>query len=168
VSLFRPPPPWFDSRKVADLSRKHVILRSGQLSIEIAPSRTGGHCYWLRVRSSTIGSGCAPPRFLTTPLTGGLNHSKGFTAYSAQVKPSVVRVELRFQDGSHVSLQPVEGHVLYEIPKRHWQRGRRLKLSVAYGRRGELLQRERIEPNQIGLYDCSKPVPLGWGEKGCR
>jgi hypothetical protein len=73
ASIFRPPPPWFDSRKVADLSRRHVILRSGRLSIAIAPSRTGGHCYWLRVGRSTIGSGCAPPRFLTMPLAGGLN-----------------------------------------------------------------------------------------------
>lgn len=169
VSIFRPPPPWFDSRKVADLSRKHVILRSGRLSIAIAPSRTGGHCYWVYAPTgSEIVSGCAPPRFITMPLGGGLSHGKGFTAFSAPVKPSVARVELRFQDGFLVSLRPVEGYVLYDIPKTHWRPGHRLFLAVAYGTRGNPLQREQIDASQIGVYDCAKPVPLGWGEKACR
>ena len=102
------------------------------------------------------------------PLAGGLSHSKGFTAYSAQVKPSVARVELRFQDGSLVSLHPVDGHVLYDIPIAHWQRGRRLELAVAYGRRRERLQSQQIEPSQIGVYDCAKPARLGWAVRACR
>jgi hypothetical protein len=168
ASMFRPPPLWFDARKVADLSRRHIILRSGRLSIAIAPSRTGGDCYWLRFAKSTIGSGCAPPRFLTMPLAGGLSHGKGFTAFSGQVKRSVSRVELRFQDGSLVTLQPVEAYVLYDIPNTHWRRGRRLQVAVAYGAGRQVLQRQTIDPDQIGVYDCTKPVPLGWGEKGCR
>jgi hypothetical protein len=162
-SAFRPARAWANWRNVADLSKKHVILRSGQATIAIAPSRTGGNCFWLRSAWGAGGSGCAPPRYLTQPMVGGL----GETVFSAQVKPAVARVELRFQDGARVELHQVHGFVLYSIPGSHWRRGHRLTAAVAYSSSGNQLARRSFDPRQIGAYPCSKPKPIGAGLKAC-
>lgn len=168
ASVFRPRPAWFDPRKVADLSKKHVILRSGRASIAVAPSRTGGDCFWVGEGDGTISGDCAPPRYLTTPLAGGLGHGPTFTVFSAQVKAPVARVELRFQDGTRTELLPVQGFVLYTIPPAHWRRGHRLTAAIAYSSGGERLATERFDPTQIGLYPCRKPVPIGASLTACR
>lgn len=168
ASIFRPRPAWSDPRKVADLSKKHVILRSGRASIAVAPSRTGGNCFWLGERHGTISGGCAPPRYLTVPLAGGLGHGPTFTVFSAQVKPSVARVELRFQDGARIELIPVRGFVLYTIPSGHWRRGHRLTAAIAYSSGDKRLATESFDPTQIGMYPCRKPVPIGAGLTACR
>ena len=167
VWIFRPKPAWFDPRKVADLSKRHVILRSGQASITIAPSRTGGNCFWLRYRYEMMGTGCAPPRYQAAPMAGGLNHGTNFTVFSAQVKPAVERVELRFQDGTQIVLHPVEGFVLYTLPKSNWPRGHRLTTAVAYSATGKQLNKQTFDPKHFGTYPCSKPVPIGAGETAC-
>jgi hypothetical protein len=168
VSIFRPRPAWFDPRKVSDVSKRHVILRSGRLSISIAPSRTGGHCFWLKVNVfQTISTGCAPPRYLTMQMAGGLSHGTGFTAFSAQVSPSVSRVELRFQDDTRAVLYPVEGHALYDIPAAYWPRGHRLVVAVAYAATGKQIARQTFDPKQVGTYPCSKPVAIGAGLTAC-
>jgi hypothetical protein len=166
-SIFRSRPAWFDWRKVAELSKRHVILRSGPASIAIAPSRTGGNCFWLQEGHGTIGTGCAPPRFQTRAMAGGFSHGTAFTVFSAQLRPSVARVELRFQDGARAELHPVVGFVLYTIPRSHWPRGHRLIRAVAYSSTGRQLARETFDPREIGLYSCAKPAPIGAGEKAC-
>lgn len=163
ASVFRPRPAWANWRNVADLSQKHVILRSGDATIAVAPSRTGGNCFWLRSAGGASGSGCAPPRYLTQPLLGGLNG----TVYSAQVKAAVGRVELRFQDGARTTLHPVEGFVLYSIPKARWARGHRLVAAVAYAPDDRQLARQSIDPRVPGVYPCAKPHPIGAGLKSC-
>jgi len=165
--IFRPKPAWFDPRKVADLSKKHVILRSGQASIAIAPSRTGGNCHWLQERYAPIATGCAPPRYQTVPMASGLNHGTDFTVFSAQVKPTVDRVELRFQDGTQIVLRPVEEFVLYTLPKNHWPRGHRLTAAVAYSANGKQLAKQTFDPKQVATYPCTKPVPIGAGQSAC-
>ena len=168
ASMFKPLPVWINPAAVSDRSKRHVILRSGRLSIAIAPSRTGGDCYWLKLDSyQEIGSGCAPPRYLTTPMAGGLSHGTGFTGFSAQVKPSVDRVELNFEDGARVALHPVQGHVLYDIPPAHWPRGHRLRAAIAYNRDGTTLTKQSFDTRQVGVYDCTKQVPIGAGETAC-
>jgi hypothetical protein len=167
-SMFRPLPAWFNPAAVSDRSKRHTILRSGRLSIVIAPSRTGGNCYWLKVDTyQEAGSGCAPPRYLTHTMAGGLSHGTGFTGFSAQVQPSVSRVELRFEDGTHVSLQAVDGHVLYDIPAVHWPRKHRLRTATAYTSTGKAVATQSLDTTQTGLYDCAKPVPIGAGETAC-
>lgn len=168
ASIFRPRPVWSDPRKVADLSKKHVILRSGRASVAVAPSRTGGNCFWVGEGHGTISEGCAPPRYLTVPLAGGLGHGPTFTVFSAQVKSSVARVELRFEDGARTELLPVQGFVLYTIPSGHWRRGHRLSAAVAYSSGDERLATERFDPTQIGMYPCRKPEPIGAGLTACR
>jgi hypothetical protein len=165
--IFRPQPAWADPRKVADLSKKHVILRSGDASITIAPSRTGGNCFWLREGYGPIGTGCAPPRYQTVPMAGGLNHGTAFTVFSAQVKPAVAQVELRFQDSTKIVLHPVEGFVLYTLPKSSWPRGHRLTAAVAYSAAGKRLAEQTFDPKQFGTYPCTKPVPIGAGQTSC-
>ena len=162
ASVFGPRPAWANWRNVAELSKRHVILRSGA-TIAIAPSRTGGNCFWLRSTEGVGGSGCAPPRYLTRPLLGGLTG----TVFSAQVKPAVARVELRFQDGAHTTLRPVEGFVLYSIPKSHWPRGHRLVTASAYAADGRRLARESFDPRLPGVYPCAKPHPIGAGQTTC-
>jgi hypothetical protein len=168
ASMFRPPPAWFNPAAVSDRSKRHTVLRSGRLSIVIAPSRTGGNCYWLKVDIYQVaGSGCAPPRYLTRALAGGLSHGTGFTGFSAQVQPTVKRVELRFEDGVHVTLQPVDGHVLYDIPAAHWPRRHRLRTASAYASSSRRVATQSFDTKEIGVYDCAKPVPIGAGQKAC-
>ena len=163
ASAFRPAPAWANWHNVADLSKKHVILRSGQATIAIAPSRTGGNCFWLRSAGGAGGSGCAPPRYLTQPMAAGLSG----TVFSAQVKPAVARVELRFQDRARVTLHAVDGFVLYSIPKSHWRRGHRLVTALAYSPNGKSLARQAFDAGVPGVYPCSKPLPIGAGLKTC-
>jgi hypothetical protein len=165
--IFRPKPAWFNPLKVADLSRRHVILRSGSASIAIAPSRTGGNCFWLRYGYATMGTGCAPPRYQTVPMAGGLNHGTDFTVFSAQVKPAVDRVRLLFQDGTRIVLHPVEEFVLYTLPESNWPRGHRLTAAVAYSAAGKQLARQAFDPRQVGTYPCAKQVPIGAGQTAC-
>ena len=163
ASAFRPPPPWANWRNVADLSKRHVILHSGQATIAIAPSRTGGNCFWLRSAGGAGGSGCAPPRYLTQPMATGLSG----TVFSGQVKPAVARVELRFQDGGRITLYPVEGFVLFSIPRSRWPLGHRLETAIAYSSAGGQLARQRFDPKQIGTYPCKHPKPVGAGLTAC-
>jgi hypothetical protein len=167
VSAFRLPPPWSNPNRVSNRADRHVILRSGPLSIAIAPSRTGGNCSWVLYRGKPIGSGCAPPRFQTDAMAGGLSHGTGFTGFSAQLRPNVARVVLRFQDGAGVTLLPVDGHVLYNIPKAHWPRRHRLREADAYDAAGRRLAAQKFDPRQIGLYDCKKTIAIGAGERAC-
>lgn len=166
-SAFRPQPVWANPRKVADLAKERVILRSGAASIAIAPSRTGGDCFWLRYGRTAMSVGCAPPRYLTTALAGGLSHGPAFTVFSGQVKPDVARVELRFQDGALEELVPVDGFVLYTIPAAHWPRGHRLDEAVGFSSAGKRLASERFDPTDIGLYPCKTPKPIGAGLTAC-
>jgi hypothetical protein len=167
VSIFRLPPPWSNPNNVSNRADRHVILRSGPLTIAIAPSRTGGNCSWLQYQGKTIGSGCAPPRFQTEPMAGGLSHGTGVTGFDAQLKPDVARVVLRFQDGASLTLRPVQGHVLYNIPKAHWPRQHRLFEADAYNANGHKLATQKFDPHQIGLYDCTKTIPIGAGQRAC-
>jgi hypothetical protein len=100
-------------------------------------------------------------------MAGGLSHGTGFTGFSAQVQPTVTRVELRFEDGVHVTLHPVDGHVLYDIPAFRWPRGHRLLTAIAYASSGKAVVQQSLDTKQSGVYDCAKPVPIGAGEKGC-
>jgi hypothetical protein len=167
ASVFRPPPIWTNPLKVAVLSREHVILRSGELSISVAPSRTGGNCFWLRVGSQTISSGCEPPSLIKVPLAGGLNHGSSFTAYSAHAQSRVARVDLEFQDGTVVRLTPVDGEILYNIPQTHWPQGHRLKLVIVHAANGRIIQRVTVDPTVMGVYDCARPKPIGAGITEC-
>jgi hypothetical protein len=167
VSIFRLPPAWANPNRVSNRAERHVILRSGPLSIAIAPSRTGGNCSWLQYRGKTIGSGCAPPRFQTDAMDGGFSHGTGFTGFDAQLKPTVARVVLRFQDGASLTLRPVDGHVLYNIPQAHWPRQHRLVEADAYNTNGRKLATQKFDPRQIGLYDCKKTIALGAGQRAC-
>lgn len=166
-SMFAPPPAWADPRKVSDPAHRHVILRSGIMSIAVSPSRTGGDCWWLQANGRTVGSGCAPPRFVTRAIAGGFNHGSTFTSFSAQVQARVARVELRFQDGALVELQPVDGFVLYDIPQSHWPRGTRLIGAIALDRSGHRLARQTFDPLATGLYGCKKQIKLGAGMTTC-
>jgi hypothetical protein len=167
VSAFRLPPPWANPNNVSNRADRHVILRSGPLSIAIAPSRTGGNCSWLQYHGKTIGSGCAPPRFQTEPMAAGLSHGTGFTGFDAQVNVNVAGVVLRFQDGAPLTLRPVDGHVLYNIPKAHWPRGHRLVEADAYSASGRKLATEKFDPRALGDYDCAKTIAIGAGLRAC-
>lgn len=166
-SMFAPPPAWADPSKVSDAAHKRVILRSGAMAIAVAPARTGGYCWWLQHDGQTYGRGCAPPRFLTVAMAGGLNHGAHFTSFSAQLQPRVARVELHFQDGARVDLQPVDGFVLYDLPQSHWSRGTRLFAALAFDSSGRQLARQAFDPLEHGVYACTKQVPLGYGETAC-
>jgi hypothetical protein len=166
-SMFAPPPAWADPGKVSDPAHKRVILHSGAMTIAVSPARTGGYCWWLQHNGQTFGRGCAPPRYQTVPMAGGMNHGAHFTSFSAQLQPRVARVELRFQDGARVALHPVDGFVLYDLPPTHWSRGTRLFAALAFDGSGRLLARQAFDPRERGVYACTKQVPIGYGQTAC-
>jgi hypothetical protein len=64
-------------------------------------------------------------------------------------------------------LRPVDGHVLYNIPKAHWPRQHRLFEADAYNANGHKVAAEKFDPSQIGVYDCNKTIPIGAGQRAC-
>jgi hypothetical protein len=163
AQLHAPPLVWLTPSKVADLSRKHVILRDGPLALSVAPSRTGGNCFWLHAGYRTFRSSCEPPRFYESEIESRLSegvmpHGPDFAAYSGPVKADVARLELRFQDGATVRLRPVDGFVLFDIPRSHWRPGHRLREVVAYSAAGERLEGQFTNPDVKGFYGCARPT----------
>lgn len=165
-SMFHPANPATNPRTAAELSKKHVILRSGPATIAIAPTRSGGECFWFR-NGGAASSGCPPPGGLPMPISGGLSPGTQSVAFWAEVRPRVARVELRFQDRRSIELKPVHGFVLYTIPAAHWPRGHRLLQAIAYSATGKRLGQQSGRPSMPGIYPCSKPIPLGAGLTAC-
>jgi hypothetical protein len=148
-------------------ARKPISFRAengSEVWLWVMPSRTGGRCYVYNQ-----GGGCTPdhPVKGELPMMGGFSIGGRRVLFFAQTKPSVAKVEFRYQDGSRETITPTEGFVLHEIGSRHYPRGHRLVDALALSSTGKTLFRQPFDPQQPGVYPCYKPIPRGYGIKSC-
>jgi len=60
------------------------------------------------------------------------------------VRAPVVRVRLRFADGSAIAAKPVDGMFLFAVPRAHLLRSRQLAFVIGYDARGHRVQRQGV------------------------
>jgi hypothetical protein len=152
---------WARRRQLFDLRADD----GARIGLWVAPERGGGRCFWAnRAAGCSRGPGRrrAPA---TPPLQLGIQGG-GRVLLCCSVSGAVATVQARFQDGERVSLAPREGFLIWPIPTRHYARGRRLSMLVAYDGRGRVLQQQRFRSTP-GVYPCAKPRSYGYGVKQC-
>lgn len=81
----------------------------------------------------------------------------------------VATVELRYEDGKHAELKPVDGFLLYVIPPEQYRRGHRLRLIVWRDADGGELERRAVATDRKGIYPCSdeEEIELGYRQTIC-
>jgi hypothetical protein len=83
-------------------------------------STTGGKCMFVRHHESKnsggIMEGCAPPTWTGSPLRIGGGGASGI--WEGQVRPDVATIDVRFADGTHDTIKPTDGFILYAVPER--------------------------------------------------
>jgi hypothetical protein len=153
--------------RIADRTKKRTLYdfrdeEGARWTLVVAPAPEDKLCY-----AFNRGGGCISPRHGPTPLSvqGG-----GKTAFvCCTVEESVTTVELLFQDGDRIKLEPVDGFLLYAIPSKHYPRGRRLEAIVSSDASGREVDRVQVKPDNPGLYPCTKDeeLDLGYGQTIC-
>jgi len=153
-----------------DQARKLIAIQTHtgmEAALWVAPTRDGRSCYWLRHGRGGFGSSC-PEKSFFRPF--GLVRSQGsgvVLLWGGPLRQDIEQVEVRYEDGERVSVRPVEGMVLYEIPPAHFPRGHRPNLLIARDVDGRELARQTIDTDVYGAYPCRKPVAIGGGEEAC-
>lgn len=157
-----------------------------RVGLWIAPSRTGGTCWW-----SNVHAGCGklrPGSSGITKLRGdsklgdyvaannntGIPHyllktirGHGYVALCCTLDPSARHVKLLFQDGRDVTLAPKHGYLIWPIPRRRYRPGHRLEEVDLYGRKGAQIGAVVFQPDVRGFYPCTKPKNYGYGLRMC-
>jgi hypothetical protein len=152
---------WNQRRQLFDLRADD----GAHIGLWVAPSRTGGTCYW-----TNQASGCPPPdgeSHPPPPLGLGFSGAATHVTLCCTVGRGVAHVEARFEDGDRIELTPSEGYLVWPVPSRHFPRGHRLEELVGFDASGHQIATQRMKPNTAGLYPCSKPKPLGYGVSMC-
>ena len=112
-----------------------------------APAPYGGRCfYWRWYKSKNVTGetgGCG------TPATHGqaisLEFGAGTGIWEGQVRPDVTTVELRFADGSHTTLKPTDGFILYALNRSQLTSGG-LTEAIARNATGKQVGHETFKP----------------------
>jgi len=168
-------------RAVVYAERRQVITieTEGGRSITLysAPSRLhtrgwDGRCFWLSARGGPVDRafyGCGNPGSGAPPIAAGIHGGGRPVLFAGAVGEQVASVELRFQDGDAIELPAAEGHVLGELPARHFAPGTRLMLAVARDAAGTEVGRKSFDPNARSTYPCApaNEVDLGLGVTTC-
>jgi hypothetical protein len=148
------PAEWEHRRQVFD-------WRSGNgthIGLWIAPSTAGGTCYW-----SNIHSGCSQDE----PNWPKIRHGAGYVGLCCTIDPNAARVDVFFEDGDRVTLEPKRGYLIWPIPKRHYPPGHRLDKLVTYDARGHELGSLDVFTGIRALYPCARPKDYGYGLVMC-
>ncbi|MCZ7588701.1 MAG: hypothetical protein M5U27_07560 [Gaiella sp.] len=148
-----------------------------RITLFSAPSRLhtrgwDGRCFWLSARGGPVDRafyGCGNPVPGAPPLAAGIHGGGRPVLFAGAVGEHVASVELRFQDGDVIELPAVEGHVLGEIPARHYAPGLRLTLAIALDAAGAEVGRKSFDLTTRGTYPCAPAdeVDLGLGVTTC-
>jgi hypothetical protein len=136
-----------------------------RIGLWVAPSRTGGTCYWSNQTSSCPppGARSIPSRPLELGLSGGATH----VSFCCTVGKNVVRVEARFEDGDRIELTPKEGYLVWPVPARHYPHGHRVEELVAFDASGREIASQARNTREAGVYPCKKPKDIGYGYSMC-
>jgi hypothetical protein len=144
------------------------MLPDGQLIEQwVMPSRagTGRRCF-----AGTTSSGCEPAVLTGPPvqlrLFGG-GRGDASVLLTGEVARTVGSVQLRFQDGSRVTIKPKEGFVLAKLAPTHYGLGRRLVSAVGLDESLNPVGSAAFQPAQPDVYPCTKPKNYGYGVTRC-
>lgn len=132
-----------------------------------------GHSSWRRrlnrssVTPTTVAAAAFSPKFPAIPLSvqGG-----GKTVIvCCTVAESAREVELLFQDGDRIEVEPVDGFLLYAVPSGHYPQGKRLEAIVSRDASGREVERMTVKTDNPGVYPCKKSEELefGYGQTIC-
>jgi hypothetical protein len=153
--------------RIADRSKKRTLFdfrdeTGARWTLTVAPAPEEKLCY-----AHNRGAGCVSPRFPATPpavIPGG----KAIMV-CCTVAEGVTKVELLFQDGRRIEVEPVDGFLLYEIPSEQYSRGKRLETIVSRDASGEEVGRVDVRADSPGIYPCerSEEVEYGYGQTIC-
>jgi hypothetical protein len=137
--------------------------RGQKITLWVAPSRTGGRCYWWNQGSACLPAG-AP---IVPPVQIGLTGAPRSVRVFGPVAANVATVTLNYQDGTTDTIMPTQGFVLEEIPASHYPKGHRLVSTVGYDQNGHVVGQSPFQPDTPGLYPCNEPKSYGYGVKQC-
>jgi hypothetical protein len=153
--------------RIADRSKQRTLFDfrdelGERWTLVVAPAPEQKLCY-----AYDRGGGCVSPQFPATPLSvqGG-----GKTVIvCCTVAESVAKVELRFQDGDRIEVEPVDGFLLYAIPSEHYPQGKRLEAIVSRDASGREVERVKVKADNPGVYPCkrSEELEFGYGQTIC-
>ena len=153
--------------RIADRSKMRTLFdfrdeRGERWTLVVAPAPGQKLCY-----AYDRGGGCVSPKFPATPLSvqgGGKT-----VVVCCTVTETVANVELLFQDGDRIELDPVEGFLLYAIPSEHYERGKRLEAILSRDASGREVGRVGVKPASLGVYPCaeSEELEFGYGQRIC-
>jgi hypothetical protein len=82
---------------------------------------------------------------------------------------SVTKVELLFQDGDRIDVEPVDGFLLHALPSEHYPRGKRLEAIFSRDESGREVDRVTVMPESLGVYPCepSEELKFDYGQSIC-
>jgi hypothetical protein len=144
------------------------MLRDGQLIEQwVMPSRAGTS---RRCFAGTTSSGCEPAVLTGSPvqlrLFGG-GRGGASVLLTGEVARTVGSIQLRFQDGSRVTIEPKEGFVLAKLASNHYGLGRRLVSAIGLDKSLKPVGSTTFQPAQPDVYPCTKPKNYGYGVTRC-
>jgi hypothetical protein len=153
--------------RIADRSKKRTLFdfrdaRGERWTLVVAPAPEEKLCY-----AFDRGGGCVSPKFPATPpalVPGGKT-----IMVCCTVAEGVTKVELLFEDGDRIDVEPIDGFLLHEIPSEHYRKGRRLEAIVSHDESGRQLGRVNVRTTSPGVYPCEKSeeVEFGYGQTIC-
>jgi hypothetical protein len=119
----------------------------------VGKSTTGGRCMYVRSYFSRRARGvmvsCGDFTTSAAPLQLGANSSPA-QFVEGLVHPNVAKIEVRFADGSRATVAPIQGFVLFTVPKAHLAKGREVVAAAALDAAGKVLQVESLRPPKRG------------------
>lgn len=153
--------------RIADRSKKRTLFdfrdeTGARWTLDVAPAPEDKLCY-----AFNRGGGCVSPKFPATPpavIPGG----KAIMV-CCTVADGVTKVELLFEDGRRIEVEPLDGFLLVEIPSEQYRQGKRLEAIVSRNASGEEVGRVDVKSGRPGVYPC-KPKEerkLEYGQRIC-
>jgi hypothetical protein len=153
--------------RIADRSKKRTLFdfrdeTGAQWTLVVAPAPEEKLCY-----AFNRGGGCVSPRFPATPpavIPGGKT-----IMVCCTIAEGVTRVELFFQDGRRIEVEPVDGFLLYELPSEQYRRGKRLEAIVSRNDSGQEIGRVDVKVDHPGVYPCkpNEELKFEYGQSIC-
>jgi hypothetical protein len=127
-------------RKVAG-----VTAATGRRSeLWTVPSQAGGVCWRLRFPGGGSSGGCVPPRRKDAIRGDGIPSGGPDPVLLADVRPVVTRVVIVYRSGTAETVKPVEGFVLYAVPKARVDRADHIASITAYDRSGSKIGEVKV------------------------
>ncbi len=122
----------------------------GRITMELAPGPDGMRC-WIVTAEASQAISCRAVRGVEFDFGPYYNpeQTRRVVLLSGLVGERVRSLRLEFEAGTSVAIPLVQHSFVYELPKKHWQTGRRPTRLVARGSNGEIIVRRRVFPDGL-------------------